>query len=550
LASRSKGKQYHPEATPVTDNPKHLERLGVYPFLFITYAVLAPLASNLDQIPTALAVRAWLVLLVAAAAGLLLLYALFRDWMYAAYLVFLAAVFFFTFGHLARLAQDRLSILDDRRNMLFFLAGWAILMLILSLKPVWSALGGRTWMAPFFNIVCLVVLVVPVYQVATASLPLDPSPATASISASQSLPADTSIPGLDCSSTPDIYYIILDAYSGADVLDELYGLDNRPFLDSLRSKGFYVADESHTNYTQTIFSIPAALNFDYIDVPTGNQEDGQYFLKRINENTLMRLLKQCGYRIAVLESGFYYTDQMDADLRLTGSGILNEFEGLLLADSPAGILAEALNLEPPAESYAAHRQRVLDGFNQLKRAYQVPGPIFVFAHLITPHPPFIFDAKGGQIDVARGYSIGDGDDFTGTLDEYRTGYAGQVQFANRKLEQAIDSILASSDEPPVIIIQGDHGAGSGLDWDSPDLTCLWERASILNAYYLAGEAPDQLYPSISPVNSFRVVLNTIFGTDLPLLPDRTYFTSHRLERQAIDITADRDSFANCVLPNQ
>ncbi len=269
-------------------------------------------------------------------------------------------------------------------------------MLILSLKPVWLALGGRTWMAPFFNIVFLVVLVVPVYQVAAASLPLDPAPADASISASRSSSSGTGIPRLDCSSTPDIYYIILDAYSGADVLDELYRLDNRPFLDSLRSKGFYVADESHTNYTQTIFSIPSALNFNYIDLPTGNQEDGPYFLKRINENVLMRALKQCGYRIAVLESGFYYTDQMEADLYLTGSGILNELEGLLLADSPAGILAEALNLEPPAESYAAHRQRVLDGFNQLKRAYQVPGPIFVFAHLITPHPPFIFDAKGAK----------------------------------------------------------------------------------------------------------------------------------------------------------
>jgi hypothetical protein len=486
-------------------------------------------------------------LLIAAAAGLLLLNALFRDWMYAAYLVFLVAVFFFTFGHIVRLAQDRLAILDNPRSVVFTLAGWAILMLILGLKPVWSALGGRTWMAPFFNIVCLVVLVGPIYRIVAASLPLNSSPASASINAPQSAAPEAGLAKLDCSSTPDIYYIILDAYSGADVLDGLYGLDNRPFLDWLRSKGFYVADASHTNYTQTIFSIPATLNFDYIDVPTGSQEDGQYFLKRINENVLMRALKQCGYRIAVLESGFYYTDQMDADLRLTGSGALNEFEGMLLADSPAAILAAALRLEPPSASYAAHRRRVLDGFSQLERAYQVPGPVFVFAHLITPHPPFIFDANGDQIEVARGYSIGDGDDFDGTLEEYRAGYTRQVQFANHKLEQAIDSILANSDEPPVIILQGDHGAGSGLDWDSPQRTCLWERASILNAYYLAEEEPEQLYPAISPVNSFRVVLNIVFGTDLPLLPDRTYFTSHRLERQAIDITADRDSRANCTI---
>jgi hypothetical protein len=79
-------------------------------------------------------------------------------------------------------------------------------------------------------------------------------------------------------------------------------------------------------------------------------------------------------------------------------------------------------------------------------------------------------------------------------------------------------------------------------------TCLWERTPILNAYYLPGGEDRWLYPSISPVNSFRVVLNAYFGADLPFLPDATYFTSHDLERQAIDITAERSSRANCNLP--
>jgi hypothetical protein len=57
-----------------------------------------------------------------------------------------------------------------------------------------------------------------------------------------------------------------------------------------------------------------------------------------------------------------------------------------------------------------------------------------------------------------------------------------------------------------------------------------------------------LYPSISPLNSFRVVLNAYFGADLPLLTDATYFTSHRLEDQVIDITAERSSRANCNPP--
>ena len=33
---------------------------------------------------------------------------------------------------------------------------------------------------------------------------------------------------------------------------------------------------------------------------------------------------------------------------------------------------------------------------------------------------------------------------------------------------------------------------------------------------------DQLYPTISPVNTFRVLFNTYFGTNYPLLEDVSY----------------------------
>jgi hypothetical protein len=114
------------------------------------------------------------------------------------------------------------------------------------------------------------------------------------------------------------------------------------------------------------------------------------------------------------------------------------------------------------------------------------------------------------------------------------------------LEKTINEILTESQTPPVIIIQGDHGPGGHLDWDSPSQTCLAERTAILNAYYLPGYTPKQLYPEITPVNSFRVILNHYFGARLELLPDQTYFTSSRLERQVIDITGKRDLTVNCV----
>ncbi len=350
---------------------------------------------------------------------------------------------------------------------------------------------------------------------------------------------------VDCSNTPDIYYIVLDGYGRADVLEELYGLDNQPFLEYLRRKGFYVASESYANYMQTIFSLPSSLNFNFIAPAEKGVSDQLYFSNLVRYNDVMATLKRCGYRTIAIESGFFFTDHPEVDVYLERGTKLNKFESLLLAYSPVDVLAKELDLEPSEYSFKAHRQRVLFSFEKLEMLYKMTGPKFVFAHIISPHPPFVFDRSGRPIDPAGSYYIADGDDYKGTLDDYLLGYPAQVQFVNQKLEQVIAAILENSSSPPIIILQGDHGPGSRLDWSSPAQTCLWERTPILNAFYLPGEGERLLYPSISPVNLFRVVLNAYFGANLPLLEDATYFTSHRLEDQAIDITEERSSRANC-----
>jgi hypothetical protein len=82
-------------------------------------------------------------------------------------------------------------------------------------------------------------------------------------------------------------------------------------------------------------------------------------------------------------------------------------------------------------------------------------------------------------------------------------------------------------------------------WESPNHTCLWERTSILNAYYLPNGESQFLYPAISPVNSFRIVLNAYFGLNLDLLPDETYFTSHLTGRTFTNVTDRQESRQNC-----
>ena len=64
-------------------------------------------------------------------------------------------------------------------------------------------------------------------------------------------------------------------------------------------------------------------------------------------------------------------------------------------------------------------------------------------------------------------------------------------------------------------MQGDHGPNGFLDPQPAHI-----RYPILNAYYLPDDGSSKLYPSISPVNTFRLILSNYLGADLELLPDR------------------------------
>ncbi len=52
-----------------------------------------------------------------------------------------------------------------------------------------------------------------------------------------------------------------------------------------------------------------------------------------------------------------------------------------------------------------------------------------------------------------------------------------------------------------------------------------DRMKNLNAYYFPDGGSPQVYDSVSPVNTFRIIFNRYFGADLPLLPDRHYYSN-------------------------
>jgi hypothetical protein len=158
----------------------------------------------------------------------------------------------------------------------------------------------------------------------------------------------------------------------------------------------------------------------------------------------------------------------------------------------------------------------------------------VFTHIIAPHPPYVFDRDGNPLDPPYAFTLSD--QTTSNIDESRMGYLEQLQFINRKVLETVDGILANSESTPVIIIQGDHGSGIQTDYDSWENTCLYERYSILNAYYFPGVEKTSIPMDLSPVNSFRFIFKNYFNSDLELLPNRQYFSTSAHFYEFIDVT--------------
>ena len=122
-------------------------------------------------------------------------------------------------------------------------------------------------------------------------------------------------------------------------------------------------------------------------------------------------------------------------------------------------------------------------------------------------------------------------------------YIDQMIFVNEQMVNIVDSIISQSEKEPLIIIQADHGTSTVLGWeDNPDEERLNERSNIFNAYYLPNSSKNIIYDTITPVNSFRVILNEYFNQSLDILEDKTYFSNYGSTPYKFVLIFENDSY--------
>jgi len=504
----------------------------LHPFFFSLYPVLNLYAVNLGQVTFSQVQRSLLFFLGLAALLLAVLRLLLKDWERAGVAASLLLLMVFTFGQLQLSLRGLFSsqawgwlwkgTLFAFWLALFSLVGWLLIFRLRRVRDV----------SRIFNLVGGFLILIVGGQIAFGLNRTPPVVAAAHVEtpAAQDLLPQATPSG----AKPDIYYIILDDYGQGQMLKDLYGLDNSAFLDGLRARGFTIAEDSHSNYNQTILSLASTLNLDYLDRLVAlhpEQNDRQALVERVKSNTAMRFLKEHGYQTIVIASGYEFTEIDGADVFLAPRVQINSFESMLISSAFAEVgLKQAMQ--------TSYRMEVLQRFSILESMASRPGPKFVFAHIVLPHPPFVFDRQGGPREPKiLGFS--DGSHLGLPPAEYIDAYNEQLLYANRLVNSLVDSILKNSATEPVIILQGDHGPGARLDWTSLEASCIRERLSILNAYYLPGGKTMQevgLYPSITPVNSFRLIFDAYLDTQLGGLEDRSYFPIWDRPQDLIDVT--------------
>jgi hypothetical protein len=313
-------------------------------------------------------------------------------------------------------------------------------------------------------------------------------------------------------SRPDIFLLLLDGYARGDTLASV-GYDNEPFLSGLEARGFEVYRDATGKYETTARVVASLVHGSDAHAlmrerPPG---DAQRHLRALIEAApLLEELRSVGYEIVTSAPTFGLVTLSSADVYLD-DGQPTEFELSILSDTAlAGIVLTVA----PTLLMELHASRIHSNFSHVDAIASADGarPTFMLAHVMSPHPPFVFDASGELPPPLACYPaecrFGQTREIGLPADTFWDLYTDQLTYLNRLVLDAVDTIMAHPDA--VIIVFSDHGSRRTAD-DKAE----WHRTLFAARTPGAADVFDGVShaPAILPV-----LMNAYFGADAPVLP--------------------------------
>jgi hypothetical protein len=323
---------------------------------------------------------------------------------------------------------------------------------------------------------------------------------------------------------PDVFFIILDMYPSNIVLDKYFGFDNKEFTNKLESLGFHVFANSKSNYSRTSLSLASILNMEYIHLEsdTVSNELTIANLNYILENgKVQNYFKKKGYNYYWFEGGYLSGKKKYAsnEIFIPVTGTLysrmesadNDFLMYFINNSGLSPFSERIKIIA-VEIFRKRINNILFNIPILAKNKDCK---FVFAHIMAPHPPFIFGENGEKIYYSES-----------NMDKKVT-FINQLKYINKRMIDVLEKILKTNNgREKIIIIQGDHGTReippnniyfSNQNW-------VEEAFGNLNAIYFSDATKNKKVKYYSPVNTFRFIFNEQFNENFKLLEDKEFYS--------------------------
>ena len=512
---------------PSGKRPTGFARLGalpLHPFLLAATSVFVLYASNLHELYFADVVSVLAAALGAAVVLYLIFGAALRSFgakpAILASTVLVAGIFYVEIVHAVN--RNIGTDLSPATALPIILTVVAIIVVAVS----WSRIDFTPLNAAL-NCIALVMVVVPAWHIAAHEWKAGTPPfriaalnGGGNAAAEGSLVADPE----KAKTAPDIYYFIFDRYGSQPILTAYYDFDNADLMEFLKAKGFHVASDSHSNYLKTAHSLASTFNMDYLDFLKEDRRskigDWHPIYDLLKDHRVGRFLKSNGYEF-IQVGAWWGPTHHNASAHENYSFGFSEFEFWYIRTT---ILPTVLDLVAPATTYA-HRmqwelgqcQRVPRQIEKVKEIKDRSASTFVFAHILVPHDPYVFDAEGNCLSFDAHERRSE-----------RDGYVDQVRYTNSLIKNFVSALLATEGPKPIIIIQADEGPfparfrNNNRSWHDATADELKIKTGILNAYYFPDGDYRDLDQQISSVNTFRILFNKYFGTTLERLPDRVF----------------------------
>lgn len=314
--------------------------------------------------------------------------------------------------------------------------------------------------------------------------------------------------GKTAATLPDIYHVILDEYASPTQMRDYFRYDMGAFVGFLKRKGFSVS-EMQTKSLATVSIIENRLNMAEISGDSlvasrnslsdslleninrlNSRDEKQLF--HIRNNRVVNSLKAIGYQFVNIGSWYVHTRYnrlADQELNYYGFQFKSELPAIIASNSVLRLVLINRHF---------HRVAVLEAFSALRDMPVTPGtPRFVFAHIVCPHVPYVFGANGEKLGLNPQEKRKDGKQL----------YIDQHAYITKKIIELVEHKLSDTQPAPVLIIQADHGARM----DKPG------ARRVFSAVYVPGSKMRPLGDSVRSINTYRLIFNEIFGSNLEIL---------------------------------